>query len=694
MNVIEKIKSTVPASLLIATTVCIYTPSLIYFENRKYFSLYFEDLISDLINFSMLGFLFCFVIFWLVSFFQHLVVPILVLSLLLWLQANFFTISYGVLDGSNIDFNLFNYRGSIEIIIIIVAFICGWLFRKKLKEHIAFILILMTFGQLGLTTYRTVTEKKDKAPIVEIDQEYFNYSRDKNIIVVVLDTFGSEYFQKIIEERPEITDNFNGFVSYTDAISNYPATKASIPSMLTGKMLEEDQSYDSFMKGASENGFLQKLNEKGYLASVVGMASRFREIYPDRYIFLPSLETKKLSNHIARTLTDLSIFRAIPHYLKPVIYNNGDWLFSQKNSKTDVPEKNPEKTLYMFDMVTSRAKVNGETPRVKFYHFRLPHPHFVLDSECHRIRVEDYKKHDRPKEQSICAIKKLTQFLNKLKELGVYNNSLIVVTSDHGARVFSDYENTGFPSYFEIKTSGILFMIKGINQQQSFSQIKEPISLDLLHDVILNESLHSTKLNQLKAEERVFYSYKNGFNKSKDRIHAGALYRVLPGADQLENWELLGFHTHSCKKQKIPLLVNFTSKHPEKSCANFNFLEPSDDGSGSFMEGVDARVIVSIDASNLKQQEFVVFEATFSVPELISKNSNRVQWYINDKLMFESQINLNKVQKHRFKIPVSTISNKQKTEVKIYLPDVKYAKNSTSKNKGLFIRQMRFNLDK
>ena len=56
-------------------------------------------------------------------------------------------------------------------------------------------------------------------------------------------------------------------------------------------------------------------------------------------------------------------------------------------------------------------------------------------------------------EQSECALNQLNLLLSKYKALGIYDNSLIVVTSDHGARVFDDHHINGFPSQFELNAA-------------------------------------------------------------------------------------------------------------------------------------------------------------------------------------------------------------------------------------------------
>lgn len=687
----HKVKTLIPAIFLIITTVCLYTPHLIYFENRAHFSFLFVDLLPTLLIFTAVGLFLSLFLFLIPKRVLKFISPfLLVASLLIWLQASFFSISYGVLDDTSIDFELFDSRGYTEIFVILLVVTLSWLFRKRIIKIFPFILTLMFISQLGLVGYNSIMEPRDKEPMAKIDSEYFNYSTNKNVIVVVLDTFGAEYFQQIINNRPEILNEFDGFVSYTDAISNYPATKASIPSFLTGKMLKENQSYSAFLESAGKEGFLKKLESQGYKVSAVGMASRFSAIYPKRYIFSPSRKLSTIHKNTAKTLLDLSLFRSVPHFQKKYVYRNGEWLFSSINKVDEIPVTNPEKALYMFDMVTSRAQTKGDLLRAKFIHLRLPHPFHVLDPECNRRKKSENSKLSPPIQQSICTLNKLVAYLNKLKEIGAYDNSLIVVTSDHGSRAFNgNYDITGFPSYNELQSSGILFMIKGINQNKKFSQVNQPLSLQIIHDVLIDESNHKSELNKLEDSNRHFYSYQNGFNKVADRIHAGSLYEVLPNYTNPKSWNLLEFHTHNCPDKNIPLKITFTERHREEYCAKFKFLQPEADGSGVWTEGNDARILLKFGLNSIRDAESVTFEVTFSPSSKMNHNSSRIQWSINGQIVHEQVVKKADIQTSKFSVPVSLLESNKITEVKVFLPDSKNINYSRSKNKGVFIRQMK-----
>jgi len=67
-----------------------------------------------------------------------------------------------------------------------------------------------------------------------------------------------------------------------------------------------------------------------------------------------------------------------------------------------------------------------------FIHVILPHIPYVLKSDCSYSTSSNMKS--SPLEQSECATKMMTGFIDSLKKVGRFNNSLIIIQSDHGAK--------------------------------------------------------------------------------------------------------------------------------------------------------------------------------------------------------------------------------------------------------------------
>ncbi|MFQ3323678.1 MAG: hypothetical protein ACI90U_001501 [Pseudomonadales bacterium] len=149
------------------------------------------------------------------------------------------------------------------------------------------------------------------------------------------------------------------------------------------------------------------------------------------------------------------------------------------------------KTLGKFDSFVSELSVKDVDYSIRYMHFTFTHFPIDFDENCnYRSDDEQWHKSNQNeqglKSQATCAVKKWIGFIDKLKELEIYKNSLIVFKSDHGepASYFSKPpHNTkingnnkwGYNRYRPT------LMIKNFNTSQLRIDIKE--ELVLLNDL-------------------------------------------------------------------------------------------------------------------------------------------------------------------------------------------------------------------
>jgi hypothetical protein len=87
--------------------------------------------------------------------------------------------------------------------------------------------------------------------------------------------------------------------------------------------------------------------------------------------------------------------------------------------------------LAAFDELIASSAAGDTAPRFRFLHFYGTHRPYTVDENC------SYSKPDRNQRQNViamthCILSRLFEFLHKLDEIGVYDQSLIFVVADHG----------------------------------------------------------------------------------------------------------------------------------------------------------------------------------------------------------------------------------------------------------------------
>ena len=686
------ILNAVLALLFLFILIVIHVPQSIYFSQREYFTDYFTDLISPILIYGLFAVVLASVILSVLprKILKYVVSVLLVFAILLWVYVDFFVVSYGALDGSEIDFKHFNSRGNIEIIVCFVCLILALVFHKLILKQGPFLVGLLSLGLLVMTALNIYNEPADKQKKEDIDPEFFNYSSEKNIILIVLDTFGAEYFQQALAQDPSIKNKFKGFVSYSDAISNYPATKGSLPSLLTGKMIPGNIKYRKFLQEyVPEHGLPNFFSQKGYLVSVLSVYSWFKHFYKERYLFEPQLNSGVLQAYNSAQLLDYSLFRAVPHYLKQNVFDGGNWFFSKEISKqAEIPNSFPEKGNFFLELMRDNIKVADKTPRFKVIHVTTPHPEYRYNRSCELI--EDIPAGKQAMlEQSMCALKKVGELLMAYKESGIYDNSLIVVTSDHGSRVLNDKTLTGFPSYFEMNTSGIMFMIKGVGQNNDFRQVDQPFSLVKLYDALVNAKLHQSEYDFLQDDERLFYAYRNHHQISNGFLADAPLFKVLPNHSLPQSWQLKEFAIHDCKPVKLPVIMTFKTREREGYCSIFGFAKPAADGKGSWTESVDARIILELSQESVNQENTYNLEINFSPFIVSAQKSIDLKVLINDHEIGTKLITEKGEQKISFEFSGELIDTKGPSIIKLLMPGLKSPKemviNGNTRKLGLMV---------
>jgi hypothetical protein len=349
----------------------------------------------------------------------------------------------------------------------------------------------------------------------------FKFSRHLNVILIVLDTFQSDIFQDIVTETPELKDSFDGFTYFRNALSGSDATSISIPSMLTASNYDNSVPYLEFVKNAFlGNSLLKTLKEYSFTLDLYPIVKY--SVYTDfSGVASPTKRLRDWGVFVREQafIADLALFRAVPHFLKERIYNHQKWLLAgavdryqsaQVARATAVAadqEQSPEYGLkyaaeyrntrpmvgrywdasFINKLVPSAGIVDG-TDTFKLYHLNGIHLGLIMNEN---LEYEPMPP-DRPsmKRQGTGILKLASMILERMKQLGVYDDSLIFIVGDHGYGLSAaslrptsagNTFNTkgvykGFFEYF--KSAAIpLILVKRIDAHGTLALSDAPVSL-------------------------------------------------------------------------------------------------------------------------------------------------------------------------------------------------------------------------
>ncbi len=358
------------------------------------------------------------------------------------------------------------------VIVILITFVILYKYKKIISiTFIAGILTVLTISAIDAVkiqdTYTAALEhiedyKDEDAPRIMLS------STGENVMVIMLDRAVSGYIPYIFNEFPELEEQFDGFIYYPNCTSfgqntlkttsalfgGYEYTPERMDARTDETLAEKhDEALKVLPKLFSDQGYgitLMDLPFPGW--SWAGDYSSFKEIDNCYSYHATNLLNGDVENRRTHNLFMYSIFRCSPMFMQELIYDNGDYLSFRKDdfNRNDMMEH--FKVLENLEEMTQISSeypgclflINNETTHdvmssVSFYNYDPYDPHefeegYWISNGIDKLYLEDgYQV--ATYESLIIALRELGDYLDYLKEIGVYDNTRIIVVSDHGTKL-------------------------------------------------------------------------------------------------------------------------------------------------------------------------------------------------------------------------------------------------------------------
>ncbi|OFW99548.1 MAG: hypothetical protein A3E78_00105 [Alphaproteobacteria bacterium RIFCSPHIGHO2_12_FULL_63_12] len=283
-------------------------------------------------------------------------------------------------------------------------------------------------------------------------------SKGKNIFVVSFDGLTEAPTLELIRENPALKEAFKDFVVFDNAISGHPATFSSIVSELLGDVdIKSEFGGQNKMAAAldGERLITNYLMREGFKVSTYGTYGRFFGAPERAYAYgsMANVNHFEESVRAAQQLFRYSLARTVSshlafdsgfgRFLTTMFSFDGETDIQRKLQNHQGPEWDKINLLGLQDMegyIADMRVSSDPTPVAHFLHFVHTHFPIDLDENC-EYRSDDKAWHEANqtleglKNESTCALLQMARFVEKLKKLGIYENSLIVLKSDHGQPV-------------------------------------------------------------------------------------------------------------------------------------------------------------------------------------------------------------------------------------------------------------------
>jgi hypothetical protein len=346
-------------------------------------------------------------------------------------------------------------------------------------------------------------ESKADVFIVDAPRPVFHFSRDgKNVIVVMLDAAVSGFIPYIFDERPMLLQDFSGFVYYPNCVSLGAHTRIGVPLVFGGYDYEPslNSSTRSYAREKHNEALLMMprifLNEN-YDVTVTDPSLANYSHIPDLGIFSPYPDVSAdniignytgiwLRSHpdikiisipalLDELLIRFSFFKIAPPPLRVFVYDKSEWLkpkgiVSNNYFSQDMLDRYT--TLDFFPLLTEISDNQANTYTAICSD--LPHDSAILQYPDYVPAVEITERGNGPFSDdssyhvNIASLILVGKWLKFLQEQGVYDNTRIIIVSDHGKNLTSGFNgNIQLPNGQRLAAYNALLLVKDFNAREN-----------------------------------------------------------------------------------------------------------------------------------------------------------------------------------------------------------------------------------
>ena len=412
------------------------------------------------------------------------------LDLDMYFQLNFLNGSLGLLDGTeknvNITGNIINFI--LWIVIFTMPFVLFFVFKRYRSKVIMFVCGTLCFMQITSLVIliaqspNSVFDRKSSHYYLSANDQ-FTISADKNIIIFAIDAYSNSYLDELFEAYPEVKGIIKDFTYYSNADCHYEGSVYSINYLASGTEWDPTISINKWCQTAWNNEkndrFYSRLKEQGYIFNLystqlsglsndaqINAMGKVANLVEDECDFL-------LNNEMMFNLfMNASLYRVMPNIYKDKFeftaskYQSAYIVISKDNKAIDYNMKLSNADFYK-ELKSKGLKTDDTKNYYILLHLDGVHGPYSVNENCESVSESTLLETERG------CWRYIEEYINQLKELGVYDNTTIIITADHGKH----------HDYYDAQP---IFFIKNANEEHdTFIETNAPISFsDIMPTVI------------------------------------------------------------------------------------------------------------------------------------------------------------------------------------------------------------------
>jgi YidC/Oxa1 family membrane protein insertase len=426
-----------------------------------------------------------------------------------------------------------------------------------------------SFSELKKYYIRTEKELQDVSPLFSLSKN------EKNIVIIMLDRAINVFMPFIFDESPELKEIYSGFTYYPNTVSFSGYTRLGAPPVFGGYdytpdevnkrenlslMEKQNESLIMLPRIFSENGFSVCVTDPPYAnlnwKSDLSIFYNYQNVkafitdsqYTDLWLSKHDIKLPETGVIIRRNLLWYSLVKGMPLFFREPAYMDGTWCSPTSGQRLRLT-LNGYSVLDYLPRLTEITDSNINTLLIMTNNTTHEGSFLQAPEYIPVLNVTNYGNTRFSKEHAYhinaASIKRLADWFEFLKKENVYDNTRIILVSDHGPEP-NFITNIGLP--FNVDQFNPLLMVKDfylsgeIKTDMSFMSNADVPSLSLLN--IIENPVNPFTGNKItmKTKENPLYIAISGSihiqegNTSKYTLNPEKDYYVHDNIFEAENW--------------------------------------------------------------------------------------------------------------------------------------------------------------
>lgn len=369
-----------------------------------------------------------------------------------YIQGNMLNVDHGTLNGDAVAW--VNYKWPmiaslvfwflVIVIVLALMYFSRSLWTNAVKFVSALLAIVQIVACISLFITSDIMGNQKQTEYLSTDGIY-ELAPKNNVVFFLLDRCDRVFMDDLLARRPEWGEQLNGFTNYHDFTGSFSRTYPSVAYLLTGFQDENtvpfQVSKNKYLQKAWESStFLPEIHQSGVQIGLYSGSSLYGEMV-NMEGKIDNIGTSEIlinKVEILKKMMYLSAYRYAPEALKPYfqIYTGelqeAVTVMQEDLYKCDDPEF---WSNYRSNGLTVNEDLNGA---FRFYHMQGAHPPSNMNANA---EFDTSHKVDGWDAQLEGNMKMILQYIEELKELGIYDETTVIISTDHAV----DY--TGYPNY-------------------------------------------------------------------------------------------------------------------------------------------------------------------------------------------------------------------------------------------------------